>query len=326
MGRLPVARPVRGRRPVEVTGLAAVTPAGLGIAPLEDWWAARRRLVGRVPAFPLERLVRAAPSRDLDPSGQLVTAAAALALADAKVVVRGPQRDRCGVFTGNTRMSASSVDACRRSITQRGILGVAGVPFSRMVHNAPAGTCAKLLSLRGPLLVVSAGRASGLLAIVRAAAILAHRQDADLLVAGGLDELPVSAGSGDAEGAAFALLSAEGRTGAPTISGWGVAGGSELPTALLAALGPSAKVDAIVVGSPLPTGPLLEAGLDVGQPAIRVLELEWIASGMEAAASALAFVLACAMVRRAEARRVLVCAASSNVACAAVIEGGHHGF
>jgi 3-oxoacyl-[acyl-carrier-protein] synthase II len=205
---LVVGEPAAKRAPapprvIEVAGLAALGAHGLTLEGLEGGVRC-----GATPAFSLERYVRAAPKRELDPSSKLLTAAAQLALDDAKVAIRGPMRARAGLFNGTSRIPARSAHECRASIDLRGVRGISAPAFTQMVLNAPAGTCAKLHSLKGPLLVLSAGRASGLLAIVRAAQHLADRSAADLIVAGGHEELPVEPAPHDAEGAAVVLLRA----------------------------------------------------------------------------------------------------------------------
>jgi 3-oxoacyl-[acyl-carrier-protein] synthase II len=320
ISRKPVARTALDARPVQVAGLAALSPHGLNVEALEAGLAAGRRLEGRLAAFDLGQLVRSAPQRDLDPSGKYVSAGAALALADAETPVRGAFRERCGIFTGNTRMSPVSVRECRASVERRGILGVASVPFSRMVLNAPAGMCAKLLSLKGPLLVVSAGRASGLLAIVRAANCLATRRSADLLIAGGFDELPLGGHPGAAEGAAFAVLTAGAKPAALALAGWGVAGPNHAAEAIARALGPSREIDGVFSSMPEPLGALAASGADPAHLPLGLVDVHTFAGGAEAAGSAFAFVLAAALIRRGGARRLLVLAVGGSVSCAVIIE------
>jgi 3-oxoacyl-[acyl-carrier-protein] synthase II len=309
-------------RAIAITGLGAISPHGLGVPVLEEALSSGRRLEGRVPGFDLARLVRSAPPRDLDPSARFASATASLALADSHTAVRGSLRDRCGIFLGNIRMSPSSVDECASSIEQRGYTRVAAVPFSRMVVNAPAGTCAKLLSLRGPLLTVAAGRASGLLAIVRAAAHLASRRCADLLVAGGLDELPVENERGLAEGAALAVLSVAGPEPAPLrLVGWGVAGPGREDEAIGRAIEGATRIDGVFSTLADPAGALRSAGVDPARLELGLVDLGEFAGGAEASCSAFAFVLACALVRRGGARTLLVLAASESLCCATVVAG-----
>ncbi len=314
------------RRAVQVAGLAAIGPHGIDVAQLEAAFGGGHRLTGPVPAFVLEDLVRSAPDRDVDPSGKYATAAASLALADARLVVKGAARARSGIFTGNTRMPAKSVHDCQTSIERRGINAVAAGPFTRMVLNAPAGTCAKLLSLKGPLLVLSAGASSGLLAIIRAAQHLATRGCADLLVAGGLDELPIKDAEGLAEGAAFVALraGAEVTPASVTVASWALAGPNRAAQAVTRALEGQGPVDGVFAAMPNPLE-ALGGAVDPARLPLGVVDVEAFAGGAEAAVSAYAFVLAVARLRRGGARRLLVVSTSASISCAAVVAGGPDG-
>jgi len=311
------------RREIDVVGLAAVGPHGFDVAALERARVEGRRLAGPVPKFDLSRIVRWAAPRGVDPSARYVSAAAALALSDAGIAVRGSLRDRAGLFTGNSRMPASSTSECLSSIERRGITGIAAAPFARMVLNAPAGVCAKLLSLRGPHLSVSTGRGSGLFAIVWAAEHLAARADADLLVAGGHDELPVEGCDGGAEGAAFAVLAVAGCTKATSrlrLTGWGIAGPDGAREAVAQALaGTSSEVDGVFATLAGARERLAGGPVDPTRLPLGLADLDSIAGGAESAASACAFVLAAAALRRRAARRLLVVAGGDSLCCAAVL-------
>ncbi len=296
VGHASVSRERLPRRTVRVCGLGSVSPFGLGLQSVVTAFDAGQRMEGGVGPIELSELVRSAPARDIDLSGQYATAGVALALADARLSIRGPLRERTGIFTGNTRMPARSVDACVSSMDKRGITGIAAVPFTHMVLNAPAGMCAKLLSLKGPLLVLSAGRSSGLLAILRAAQHLSSRRCADRIVAGGLDELPVKRIGGETEGAAFAVLTTDESPGAVVLESWGLAGPDDAPTAIARAMKDAAAVDATFTSNP-----------------------HDFAGAAEASCSAFAFILAAAQIRAGKARRLLVVSAGASISCAAVI-------
>ena len=148
------------------------------------------------------RAIIEADLRHTDPSGRLALAACTLALADASVVIRGELRERGGVIAGATEISFESATAYRRS-AERGFDRVSAPAFSRLVLHAPAGDVSRLLSLRGPATTLATGEAGGLLAVVYAADLLARRDDADLLLAVGIDE---RAEQPREEGAASALL------------------------------------------------------------------------------------------------------------------------
>ncbi|MEP7120098.1 MAG: beta-ketoacyl-[acyl-carrier-protein] synthase family protein [Byssovorax sp.] len=146
-------------------------------------------VAARVPELPLARLVRGVDPRGMDTITRFLTAAAALALADAGLVVRGPLRDRVGLYAGAGRLPWDSADAFWDSIRARGFGRLSAPAFSRIVMNAAAGAAARTLSLLGPTSLFAGGPLGGLQAILAAADRLAHHADADALVAGAADEL-----------------------------------------------------------------------------------------------------------------------------------------
>jgi 3-oxoacyl-[acyl-carrier-protein] synthase II len=146
-------------------------------------------VAARVPPLPLARLVRGVDPRGMDTITRFLTASAGLALADAGVVVRGPLRERIGLVVGAGRLPWDSADAFWDSIRARGFSRLSAPAFSRIVMNAAAGAVARSLSLLGPTSLIAGGPLGGLQAILAAADHLAHRDDADALVAGAADEL-----------------------------------------------------------------------------------------------------------------------------------------
>ena len=316
IGRSGAPRASGPRREVYAAGLGSVSPAGLEIDPLLRARSTPGRIAGRVGDFDLARAIRTAPPRDLDPSTRFLAAAAGLALADAGISVRGAARDRAGLFTGISRTPSASTTETIRSIERRGITGIAVGPFCGIILNAPAGRCAKLFALRGPLLALSAGRGSGLLSIIWAAEHLAFRRDADLIVAAGLDELPVEGARPDqAEGAAAIALTAGGgptRSGV-RLEGWAIAGPGELEAAAAEALDGRPSEGAFTDGGP---------GLSLQALAGPAPMGTWDVGGLldaESTASAVAFVLAVAAIRRGLARRLLVLAGGNSLSCAVAI-------
>ncbi len=242
--RLPPPAP---DRPVRLIGGGVVGPFGQELGALARLLAEGRQAAGPTPPPDLRALLPAADPRGLDPSSRFLAAAAALALADAGVQVRGPLRDRTGLLAGIARLSPSCVEAFERSIRERGLARLDATAFTHMVLNAPAGACARLLQLRGPSTVLTTGPGSGLAAVVMAADLLAHGEGADLLLAGGLDELTDAERAlrdGRAEGASCALLAGPGHLAADhpaagravRVAGWGLAGPGRLDDAVAAAL------------------------------------------------------------------------------------------
>jgi 3-oxoacyl-[acyl-carrier-protein] synthase II len=206
------------RRPVAIAGVAAIGPHGTG-AELDV------RARGRVREFRLEDIEPAIDPSGFDPSTRYLLASLALARGDLKI--RGESRDRSGLIVGVTAASPECDRALQATIDRHGYRGLSANLFSRQVVNAAPGTCARLLGLRGVHSVVSAGAATGLLAIIYAAELLATREEIERIFAAGLDELPPEE-SDKSEGAASVVLA---RSGDVQLAGWAIAGPGDLATA-----------------------------------------------------------------------------------------------
>ena len=302
------ASPLRARQPVAVLGTGLVGPGGFGADAFGRWEpdaAGDETRDRHVPEFAIERLVPNADPRGLDPASRFLTAAAALALRDAGVAVRGTLRDRTGLLVGQLRGSAASIVAFQRSIEERGLMHLSPSAFARIVLNAPAGFCSKLLSLRGPLSAVTTGAGSGLAAVILAAGLLTTRREVDLMVAGGCDEhepaalgRPIVADEGAAclllgneRGAAFAANGVH-----AWIAGWGIAGPGQLESAITrACAGQPSIID--------------------GMPVFRSER----SSGGRGCGSAVATAAAVLALREGRARRVLVTSDSGCSMSAALL-------
>jgi 3-oxoacyl-[acyl-carrier-protein] synthase II len=294
-------RPERARREVFLTGAGAVGAHGTTLGELGRALAAGRRLGGRAPAFRLEDRVKGADARGLDTASRLLTAAAAAALADAGVTLRGAARERAGIFLGTTRVSVESAREFRASIEQRGLPRLSATAFTRMVLNAPAGACAKLLSLKGPTTTLTTGPGSGLTALVYAALYLGARHDADRLLAAAVDEAdPAEIDRGAGEAAACLVLDVERPAAGPAvrIAGLGLAG----PGALAAAVAQARA--------------MAGAAAEGLSPAPRVAEVLGVAA---AAGPLLACAAAVEMLRRGEVGSVLVADPGDGSTASAVI-------
>jgi 3-oxoacyl-[acyl-carrier-protein] synthase II len=249
----------------------------------------------------LESLVPGADARGLDPASALLTASAALALRDARVVLSGERRGRCGLLVGQCRPSPESLRAFSCSIAERGLARLSASAFARIVLNAAAGFCSKLLGARGPLTVLAAGPASGLAAVVLAAHWLATRDDVGLVLAASVSEEDPDAPAGAATGAVGLLLEAEGegRPAGPrdsregiTLAGWGLAG-------------PGGRDEAVAHAAP--------AGLDPG-----ALVLGTRATEEDPLEGMLLLATAVRALRAGEARTALVASGSGRSLAAAL--------
>ncbi|HEX4416564.1 MAG TPA: beta-ketoacyl-[acyl-carrier-protein] synthase family protein [Kofleriaceae bacterium] len=266
------------RRAVFVAGIGVIAGAG----------------GGRVPGFAIEAIVPSADPRGIDPLSSFVTAAAARALGDAGVAVRGALRERTGLVVGVNHVSSQSQTALRATIDAHGYRGMSASLFSRMVLNAPAGTCSKLLALKGAFSTLSAGAAAGIVAIIYAAELLAKRAELDQLLAGGGDEARPDC---ETEGAAMILLA---RSGSIRLAGWALAGPGRLATAIARATRDRP--------ADLTIDPAIDPTIDPRGAPI-------------AFTSALAVATAVDAIRRGAARRVLVTTAGeSSVDAALVLE------
>ncbi len=171
--------------------------------------------------------------RGTDPSGQLALAACSRALTDAGVTVRGGLRDRAGIVAAATRISCRS-EADYRQSAERGFDRVSAPAFARLVLHAPAGDVSRSLSLRGPTTTLATAGTGGLLAFIYAADLLERRDDADILLACGVDERP---DRDTLEGAACAVLRACDDHGTPRVAGAASAGPGSVDAAVEVALG-----------------------------------------------------------------------------------------
>ncbi len=307
----------RARGAVWVTGLSAITPQGLG---LDFLLAALERgqplAGGRLPRRSCEEALRDVDPSSLDPSSLYLTAAASLALEDAGIRrVRGEARDHTGLLLGITKVSLASVRALEASVQARGLPFLSAPAFARMVLNAPAGSCSKLLGLRGPGSTVSVGEGSGLMAAIYAARLLLQGQ-AERMVAAGVDEIDHDmAHDRGSEGASCLVLSAARPEREPAVRflGLGVAGPGRVAEAAARALG-GMTADA-VFGDILPEG--IETGLFFASAAVL--------GRAEAASSILSLAAAAAWLRLRGAGRALVVSAggrSASLAALLAVEEG----
>jgi 3-oxoacyl-[acyl-carrier-protein] synthase II len=155
---------------VAITGAGAVTPVGeLSLAALPEGVRAR--------AMRTERAT------------QLLFAAAGPALAAAGLdATAGPLRSRIGVVVGTAFGCFLTNATHQRRLAEAGPAGVSPRVFAATVSNAAAGELGIAYRLGGPAVTLTAGAASGLVALGHAADLL-RAGAADALVAGGMDAL-----------------------------------------------------------------------------------------------------------------------------------------
>jgi 3-oxoacyl-[acyl-carrier-protein] synthase II len=348
IGRPEAKTPVGSARGIRVLGAGVVGPFGTTLDAMEQALAARKAAGRWVPDFRFEEVVPFGDPRGLDPSSRFLTAAAARAISDARVTIRGEARDRSGLFVGSISLSSFSGDALVVSSYPRGIEHISASAFTRIVINAPAGACSTILSLKGPTTTIAAGEGSGLLAIAQAAEYMSRRSDVDAIVAGGVDELdnghgvtPVHTAQKEAlKPAAFANQNATGSEGAAclllasatagfaerpdapriTLSGWGFAGPACLQTAVdeaLAMAGTSLdQIDGVFgIDRTLQWGAIAEkAALDKFP-----VDPTGVVGNATSTSVVLAAVQAVMSLRRGELRRALVISAAGTAVTTALL-------
>jgi len=261
------------RRAVWLLGAGLVLPgidtvAGLALC------GAPERLAGRLPAGPVPRSLAGVDLRGFDPLSRLLTFATAEALRDAGLSLRGPLRDRAGLFAALSRISPTSAHELDSSVKERGLLRLSAPAFTRVVLNASTGACARAVQLRGPTTTLTTGNGGGLVALVLAANALAFRGDADVMCVASADEIdrdePAdrlceagacvvlgadgaephvrfaraagTARQGDAGGAAGEARAANAGGAFVRVAGWGLAGPGQAPEAMARALAMAGNV------------------------------------------------------------------------------------
>lgn len=348
-GRPDATRRVPEPKAVRVLGVGSVGPYGTTLAALEGALAAERPAARLVPDFRFEEVVPFGDPRGLDPSAIYLTAAAARAISDARVAIRGEARDRSGLFVASIAMSGYSGDTLVVSTYARGMDHISANAFTRIVLNAPAGACARILSLKGPTTTIAAGEGGGLFAVAQAAEYISRRSDVDALIAGGVDELDRDTTGLSAEHAAqkvagtpaaFAQRNARGVEGAACLllasgdssfaarsdgpridlAGWGYAGPSCLKAAVDEALSMArlslGQIDRVFgVDRTEQWLPIAEAGAF----AAPLVDPTPALGNATSASSVLAAVQAFTALRRGEIQRALVISAAGAAVASALV-------
>lgn len=223
------------RHGLTILGVGAVGAHGFRLDDFDRAIAEGRRLGRRVNDCNIAEFVPTADPRGLEPSARFLVAAAASALSSAGITLRGPLRERVGIFAGLMRVSPEANKAFDDSVDERGLPRLSTTAFTKMVLNASAGACAKLLQLKGPTSSLSTGEGTGLAALVYAAHFLSVRPDVDLLLAGAVDEWAAHDEDAErSEGAACLVLgkSDPNSDAGIVLAGWGLAGPKQVDKAI----------------------------------------------------------------------------------------------
>lgn len=189
-------------RRVAITGLGAVSAAGVGVGVFWDRLVAGRSgiraitsfdastlaapIAGEVPDYAPEPYFPTIKIELLDRTTQFAMIAAEAAIADAALTLSEDERPRAGTYIG-TGLACTTTDAeqYERFFGQR-ITRLHPFTIPRMMINAPAAQISMRHGLQGPALCVSTACAAATHAIGEAAEIIRSGR-ADVVIAGGAD-------------------------------------------------------------------------------------------------------------------------------------------
>ncbi len=191
----PAPPPEPGHERVVITGVGALTPAGVDPAALWDAVAAGRDCttdecgtrIGRVD-IDVGPFLSAKVRRRMDRLGVFSVVASKLALASAQLELDDGNRDRVGAILGTGVGPMESMERFSRPLFEDGPRAANPAVFPNTVYNAAAGQVAMHVGAVGPTTTLTAGHAAGASAIVYAVDVLARGQ-ADAMLAIGADTL-----------------------------------------------------------------------------------------------------------------------------------------
>jgi 3-oxoacyl-[acyl-carrier-protein] synthase II len=176
---------------VVITGLAALTPAGMSLDGLWDSFAAGRDCTAEEGGVRLGRVeldagpyLTAKERRRMDRLGVLSVIASQLALQDAGLEIGEGNRERVGAIFGTGVGPMESMEKFSRPLFEDGPRAANPGIFPNTVYNAAGGQVAMRLGTVGPASTVTTGHAAGAGALIYARDLLtADCADAMLAVA-----------------------------------------------------------------------------------------------------------------------------------------------
>jgi 3-oxoacyl-[acyl-carrier-protein] synthase II len=187
--RAPVAAPRPAKRSVIVTGIAALTPAGMfvgeDVADIPERAGIARALVVELPPDALD----ADRARRLDRASQLAAVATGHALAQAGMPAGTSEDARrdVGIVLGIAFGAVDATAEFMRRLRDKGARMVRPAEFPSLVPSSPAGHVSIYHGLGGPAVVVADLAASGECAIAQASELI-RAGDVDRVCAGGIEE------------------------------------------------------------------------------------------------------------------------------------------
>jgi 3-oxoacyl-(acyl-carrier-protein) synthase len=189
--------------PVVITGLAAISSAGIGVGPLMAALRAGRRCFQPVPAgtpdpdgeewapasaFRVADFMPPLKARKFDRCSQFAIAAAGMAFTDAGIDVGALDSARIGIVLGCGFGGITNSEEFLRGYFSSGADGLIPMLFPNTVANAAASNTSIELKFRGPNVTIVQRFCSAESALFMARRFL-EEDRADIMLAGGVDEI-----------------------------------------------------------------------------------------------------------------------------------------
>lgn len=187
---------------VVITGLAAISPVGIGVDKFWDSLINGRTGIGPLTRFPTDQYPTkiAGEVKDFDPSlymdkkeakrmdrfTQFAVAGAKMAALDAKLDLDQLEKDRVGVVLGSGIGGIETMEESCRVLTEKGPGRVSPFFVPMMIGNMAAGQVAIALGVTGPNITVVTACASGTNAIGDAFKLI-QRGAAEVVISGGTE-------------------------------------------------------------------------------------------------------------------------------------------
>jgi 3-oxoacyl-[acyl-carrier-protein] synthase II len=162
------------------------------------------------------KAVRGVDLRACDPTTQMLTAVVDAALRRAG----SPSRREAGLFVAQPGNSTAAITRLRGEIEQWGMTGTAASAFTNSLAIMPAGACARMLELWGPLQLICGDALAGLAALIGAADALSREPSLRHVVAAAIRERDPA--RPDSRDGASAIVVGHG--GPLTLLGWAITG------------------------------------------------------------------------------------------------------
>lgn len=188
---------------VAVTGLAAISPAGIGTGPLlealksgksclepvpAEFGAENGTLWGKIGSFKVSDYISPLKARKFDRCSLFAVIAAGMALRDAGIPSPSADPARIGITLGCGFGGIANSEEFLRSYFTRGAEGLVPMLFPNSVPNAPSSNASIEHGLKGPNVTFVQRFCSAESALMMACRFLEEGR-ADIMLTGGADEL-----------------------------------------------------------------------------------------------------------------------------------------